>query len=417
MNYKLSCLLLLTATVDYFLFQKLYEEKEKKRKIYLIISILVNFTPLIAFKFLATFHDYGLFGSATVIQIPIGISFYTFKSVGALVDTYNKRIDKPTNYLEFLFFVTYFPALLCGPVSRLGQFQKNFEIKSFKGTYLLEGFTLILTGLFKKICIADMIHHLIIQTFEDNSQQLGLITSWSIMSAHLVQVYFDFSGYTDIARGVGRLFGHSLIENFKYSLVQKNIGEFWRKHHISMTEWFRDYIYLPLLQVSPYMKHPLFSMTGATIVTFFVSGLWHKFDWTGVIFGLSQGAFIAIFSVFKIKTKIKLLPIFSWFLTYFSIALSTNFLIASSPELLSQTLKGAFSLNWNESIPWMLIAVQVILLVNMLMLSKGMYKAVLDFISKRSWLQSLTYGAYATVLTLMIAIMANEKVNFIYYQF
>lgn len=418
MNPKLSLLLLFTATVDYFLFQKIYESENKtKKRLFLIFSMLLNFSPLLAFKLMAGFEGFGLLGKATAVHIPIGISFYTFKSVGALIDVYHGKIDKPTRYLDFLFFVTYFPALLCGPVSRYNQFSKNFDSKSFKLENLQEGLFLILRGSFKKICIADGLYALIQESFNQAGGTPGFITSWAIISGHLVQVYFDFAGYTDIARGTAKLFGHELIKNFNLSLIQTNIGDFWRKHHISMTEWFRDYIYLPLLKISPYASYPVASMFFASTVTFFISGLWHNFGLNGVIFGVGQGLFLSLYNLIKIKLRIKIPTILAWPITFMTVAFSTHFILATNDKLLKMPLKGAFSLNIETNIPLPLIALQFVILVNMYLSDKGFYQTFTKKISQSEFIKSLSYGAWATAVIIALTLMGNEKIEFIYYRF
>ncbi|MFC1733388.1 MBOAT family O-acyltransferase [candidate division KSB1 bacterium] len=310
--------LVITSSLIAFIFGKLsgQTDQKSKQKIYLIISILTNIGILVFFKyynfFVASFVDaFKIFGvsfnpGTLKIILPIGISFYTFQALSYTIDVYYKKI-KPTNdIISFFAYISFFPQLVAGPIERainlLPQFQKarKFDLLAAK-----DGLRQILWGLFKKIVIADYCAVLVNEIFHNYS---NLNSSTLILGAVLfaIQIYGDFSGYSDIAIGTARLFGFNLMRNFTFPYFAKNIADFWRKWHISLTTWFRDYLFLPVAYATSRkiksekvlkVKADIWIYLVALFVTWFVTGLWHGANWTFIIWGLLHGLLLFLYKI------------------------------------------------------------------------------------------------------------------------
>jgi D-alanyl-lipoteichoic acid acyltransferase DltB (MBOAT superfamily) len=216
------------------------------------------------------------------IILPVGISFYTFHGLSYVIDTYNKRIQPSRNIIEYSLFVSFFPLLVAGPIERathlLPQLTKHREFDYFDS---VSGLRQILWGLFKKIAIADTCAIFVDEVFNNSNGY----SSWAhILAAFFfaIQIYCDFSGYSDIAIGTARLFGIQLIRNFAYPYFSRDIAEFWRRWHISLSSWFRDYVYIPLGGSIKGLSVTL----GNVFVIFLLSGIWHGANWTFVVWGL-----------------------------------------------------------------------------------------------------------------------------------
>jgi len=270
---------------------------EKTRKIYLAVSIVLNIGLLGFFKyydfflnnFISGFKLLGLEFSPYTMQIilPVGISFYTFQTLSYSIDIYRKNLKPTEDFLAFGAFVSFFPQLVAGPIERasnlLPQFLKDREFDYKKAT---DGMRQILWGLFKKVVIADNCAQYANMIFNNQTDYSGNeLFLGAIFFAF--QIYGDFSGYSDIAIGTSRLFGFNLKRNFAYPYLSRNIGEFWRRWHISLSTWFRDYLYIPLGG----SKGGKWNKIRNTFIIFLVSGFWHGPKWTFVFWGFLNAMF------------------------------------------------------------------------------------------------------------------------------
>lgn len=314
-------------------------ESNKRRKIYLWISVITNLSFLGFFKyfnfFIESFSDLlrllGLTPHMTTLYIvlPVGISFYTFHSLSYLIDIYNKKIEPTRNWIDYSVFISFFPLLVAGPIERathlLPQIQK---VRTFDYEKAVSGLRQILWGFFKKVVIADSCAEYVDVIFNNYESYSG---STLLLGAVLFsfQIYGDFSGYSDIALGVARLMGFELLKNFNYPYFSRDIAEFWRRWHISLSSWFRDYVYIPLggSQCSKLKK------IRNTYIVFIVSGLWHGANWTFFVWGFMHATFMVPIILFRkskknldVIAKGKLLPnwrelilvLFTFILTVFA---------------------------------------------------------------------------------------------------
>ena len=291
-DWRFLSLIIFSTVVDYLIGQRLRtEDKQPKRKVLLWTSIVVNLGFLGFFKyynfFLENFVDaFSLFGmhiNANTLNIilPVGISFYTFQTLSYTIDVYKKKLEPTKDFIAFSAFVCFFPQLVAGPIERATNLLPQFYRKrTFKYHKAVDGMHQILWGLFKKVVIADNCAEFANEIFNNSADMNG---STLVLGAifFTFQIYGDFSGYSDIAIGTSRLFGFDLKQNFATPYFSRDIAEFWRRWHISLSTWFRDYLYIPLggSRGGTWMK------VRNTFTIFLVSGFWHGANWTFIIWG------------------------------------------------------------------------------------------------------------------------------------
>ncbi|MGN6492289.1 MAG: MBOAT family O-acyltransferase [Agriterribacter sp.] len=291
-DWRFLFLLIFSTLLDYFSGLKLQQVKEPvNRKIWLWISIIINLGFLIFFKYYNFFADsfvqlfsrLGLHFSPFTLQIilPVGISFYTFHGLSYVFDIYNRKIEAERNFIDYALFVSFFPLLVAGPIERASHLLPQIKHKrTFNYVRAVDGLRQILWGLFKKIVIADQCATYANLIFSNPDAFSG---STLILGAlfFTFQIYGDFSGYSDIALGTARLFGIELLRNFAFPYFSRDIAEFWRRWHISLSSWFRDYLYIPLggSRGGTWMK------VRNIFIIFLVSGFWHGANWTFILWG------------------------------------------------------------------------------------------------------------------------------------
>ena len=284
-------LLMLSTALDYAYGFWVASPNRKKAKFFLWLSILNNLGILAVFKyynffalqFQKGFDLFGLHTNPVLLQIalPIGISFYTFHGMSYVFDIYRGNQKPVRNFVDYAVFVSFFPLLVAGPIERashlLPQVQKP---RLFNYTQAVEGCRLILWGMFKKVVIADSLAGIVDEIFSNYQDQNGITLIVGAI-AFSFQIYGDFSGYSDIALGTAKLFGFELLSNFKFPYFSRDVAEFWRRWHISLSSWFRDYLYIPLGG----SKNGKFKAIRNTFVIFLVSGFWHGASWNFIAWG------------------------------------------------------------------------------------------------------------------------------------
>lgn len=291
-DWRFLSLIFFSTIVDYTVGLKLKnEENQFKRKALLWASALVNLGFLGVFKyynfflenFITTFSFFGyeIQGNSLNIILPVGISFYTFQTLSYTIDVYKRKLEPTKDFISFSAFVSFFPQLVAGPIERATNLLPQFNRKrTFDYSEAVDGMRQILWGLFKKIVIADNCAGFADQIFNNSAEMNG---STLVLGAlfFTFQIYGDFSGYSDIAIGTSRLFGFKLMRNFAFPYFSRDIAEFWRRWHISLSTWFRDYLYIPLggSRGGTSMK------IRNTFIIFIVSGFWHGANWTFIVWG------------------------------------------------------------------------------------------------------------------------------------
>ncbi|MBX0335494.1 MBOAT family protein [Pontibacter sp. HSC-14F20] len=291
-DWKFLSLILFSSVVDYIIGLGLAkEDNATKRKALLWTSIIVNLGFLGMFKyynffldnFVTAFTFFGadIKGGSLNIILPVGISFYTFQTLSYSIDIYKKKLEPTRDFIAFSAFVSFFPQLVAGPIERATHLLPQFYTKrTFDYRLAVDGMRQILWGLFKKVVIADNCAEYANLIFNNSDDYSG---STLVLGAlfFTFQIYGDFSGYSDIAIGTSRLFGFDLMRNFAFPYFSRDIAEFWRRWHISLSTWFRDYLYIPLGG----SKGGMWMKVRNTFIIFIVSGFWHGANWTFIVWG------------------------------------------------------------------------------------------------------------------------------------
>lgn len=299
-DYRFLLLIFSSTLVDYFVGLQIYKHSKNSRlqKRWLYVSLAFNLGLLATFKyfnfFLDSFKDLAanfgyVVGDSWTLKIilPVGISFYTFQTLSYSLDIYYKRLTPTKDIISFMAFVSFFPQLVAGPIERasnlLGQIQKR---RTFKVTQIEAGLKLILWGLFKKMVIADAMAPMVDDIFT-NYQSQNTATLILGLVFFSFQVYGDFSGYSDIAIGTAKMFGIELMSNFKFPNFSRNVAEYWQRWHISLSTWFRHYVYIPLggSRVAKWLS------VRNIVIIFIISGFWHGANWTFIAWGALHAVF------------------------------------------------------------------------------------------------------------------------------
>lgn len=373
-DWRFLFLLATVSLANYFVGIRIEEnETNSKKKIWLIIGLIINLGVLGFFKYFNFFIDsfidlislfgYDLSRSTTRIILPVGISFYVFLSISYIVDIYKKNLQAHRNVFDVLLTLGFFPIILAGPIQRpkslLPQITKERE---FNYDQAADGLRQILWGLFAKVVIADNLANNVDDIFLNYSNYTG---STLLLGAvfYTIQIYADFSGYSNIAIGIAKLFGFRLMQNFAYPYFSRDITEFWKRWHISLLTWFRDYVFLPLSFTISWkiksekvllIKTDLFIYIIASTVVWFLTGLWHGANYTFIIWGMMHGVLLIIYHIqikprkklfkkLKISNNSKGLIWLETFLTVVAVIITWIFFRAESIEHASQYIDGMFS--------------------------------------------------------------------------
>ena len=300
-DWRFCFLLVLSTVVDFFIGKRLHaEEREVWRKRLLLISVSVNLGILAFFKyfnfFVASFEEMLTGAGMTAdfvhlnIILPVGISFYTFQTMSYTIDIYRKKLEPTHNFFDFALFVSFFPQLVAGPIERasslLPQITRGL---SPNPQQIREGVHLIIVGMFKKVMIGDACGRIVDHIFAQ-PEYYASIELFAALLLFAIQIYADFSGYSSIARGTSKLLGIELMKNFEQPYLSANITEFWRRWHISLSSWLKDYLYIPLGGNRKGTVRTYINL----MLTMLLGGLWHGANWTFVVWGGLHGSYLAI---------------------------------------------------------------------------------------------------------------------------
>lgn len=289
-------LMLFSIVINYFIGLKMDVNSKSNKKLLLLISIIFNLSILIIFKY----ADF-LFG-VKGICLPLGISFYTFQIMSYVIDVYRKDAEVQRNIFDLALYVSLFPQLVAGPIVRYQTVVEQISLREHSLDKFADGVNRFVLGLSKKVILANQLALVADGVFIKNVANLSIVESWIGIVCYTFQIYFDFSGYSDMAIGLGKMFGFDFLENFDYPYISQSVSEFWRRWHISLGSWFRDYVYIPLggNRVSK------FRLYINLLVVWCLTGLWHGANWTFVVWGLYYGVFLILEKAFLEKLLKKL---------------------------------------------------------------------------------------------------------------
>ena len=339
---KYLILMISVITLSYVFGLITEKAKGVARKAVLALSVIATLSALLFFKYTDFFISSvnGIFGSdfkLLGIALPIGISFYTFQAISYNIDVYRSDVPAQKNPLKLALYISLFPQLVAGPIVRYSDIEKALNDRQHSIENFSYGVRRFVTGLAKKVLLANSLGSLC-ETFRATDDKSTLFF-WIYAVAYCLQVYFDFSGYSDMAIGLGKIFGFEFMENFRYPYISKNVTEFWRRWHISLGSWFRDYVYIPM--GGNRVKKPRFFFNILTV--WFLTGFWHGADWTFIIWGLYFAALLLIEKSIPNKIKDKVPAVFGHI--YLILAAIIGFVIFNSNGIsgVLSDLKGMFT--------------------------------------------------------------------------
>jgi len=298
-------ILLLSSIIGNYCFGLLIA---RERKYALFLAVFFNLILLGYFKyanfFLDSLNSFGLSIENKKILLPIGISFFTFHAISYLVDIYRKKCQPQRNIFDLALYISFFPQLVAGPIVRYNFIQRFLNIRHYSALTISYGVRRFIIGLGKKVIIANPLGQLADAIFSSNVSDINAGIAWVGIICYTLQIYFDFSGYSDMAIGLARIFGFKFPENFNYPYISRSIKEFWRRWHLSLSSWFRDYVYIPLGGNRVAVGRQYFNL----VLVFFLCGLWHGASWNFIVWGLFHGLFLVLERGRKYANILEYLP-------------------------------------------------------------------------------------------------------------
>ena len=301
-------LMIASIIINYIFGRLLGTENKKKRQWILAIAVVINIGLLVVFKYLDMMVQTvnQLSGSEIPLvglALPIGISFFTFQALSYVIDVYRREVEPQKNLWNVMLYISFFPQLIAGPIVKYHDIQEQIDNRNTDVKEIAEGLRRFIIGLSKKVLISNTMAVTADALFAAGAGELNILSAWIAAIAYMLQIYFDFSGYSDMAIGMGHMFGFRFLENFCYPYISANIQEFWRRWHISLSTWFKEYLYIPL---GGNRKGKARTCLNKMIV-FFSTGLWHGANWTFVLWGLWHGVFLLFEQVCPVKKLPKVL--------------------------------------------------------------------------------------------------------------
>lgn len=293
-------LLILSILWNYFTaFELEAQDDEKTKKILLIVSVVVNLFILGFYKYTGFLMDILHIQSNLKIALPVGLSFFTFSELSYIFDVYNGKSKPQKNIILFTLYVSFFGKISMGPIVSYHEMEDQLTNRTFSKAQYASGIVLFSKGLIKKILLADQLSY-VYSILQNNTSTLGV---WLLAICYMLQIYFDFSGYSDMAIGLSRFFGFDFKPNFDHPYTATSVQDFWRKWHISLSQWFRDYLYIPLggnrVDKNTYIRN--------IFIVWFCTGLWHGANWTFILWGLYYGCLLLL-EKFFLREKLEKLP-------------------------------------------------------------------------------------------------------------
>lgn len=414
---KYILILILSCFINYYLSKEI--AKQKHSKIYLNIALIYNIGSLLIFKYTDFFisNINNLFETNIPyihLVMPIGISFYTFQAIGYIVDVYNKNHKPAKNLLNFMTYLCLFPQLVAGPIVRYADIDKSLEQREHNSANFAEGIKRFVIGLSKKVLLANVLGELTKSLLTET-----VVSSWLKPIGYTLQIYFDFSGYSDMAIGLGLMFGFKFLENFNYPLISSSVTEFWRRWHISLSSWFRDYVYIPLggnrVSKLKWLRN--------IFIVWFLTGFWHGASWNFILWGIYFGIILVIEKLYigKFIEKTKILKYI-----YTTIIVVISFLIFNSNNLteIFISLKNMFCISniefINQETIYYLKSYSILLIISIIS-ATPLLKRIISKLRKTKLKILINISepiVYLLLLILSTAFLIDESFNpFLYFRF
>lgn len=409
-------LLILSILWNYFTaFELEAQDDEKTKKILLIVSVVVNLFILGFYKYTGFLMDILHIQSNLKIALPVGLSFFTFSELSYIFDVYNGKSKPQKNIILFTLYVSFFGKISMGPIVSYHEMEDQLENRTLSKAQYASGMVLFSKGLIKKVLLADQLSY-VYSILQNNTSTLGV---WLLAICYMLQIYFDFSGYSDMAIGLSRFFGFDFKPNFDHPYTATSVQDFWRKWHISLSQWFRDYLYIPLggnrVDKNTYIRN--------IFIVWFCTGLWHGANWTFILWGLYYGCLL-LFEKFFLREKLEKLPKpISHIYTLLAVLIGWVFFMSPNITTAFSTLGKMISIGTttfaNNQAKFMLKS-YFILFVLAILLSTKVYDRIQIFVYNQYKMKAVytTWTIYMILIIVCIAfIVGGTYHSFLYFAF
>lgn len=409
-------LLILSILWNYFTaFELEAQDDEKTKKILLIVSVVVNLFILGFYKYTGFLMDILHIQSNLKIALPVGLSFFTFSELSYIFDVYNGKSKPQKNIILFTLYVSFFGKISMGPIVSYHEMEDQLTNRTLSKAQYASGMVLFSKGLIKKVLLADQLSY-VYSILQNNTSTLGV---WLLAISYMLQIYFDFSGYSDMAIGLSRFFGFDFKPNFDHPYTATSVQDFWRKWHISLSQWFRDYLYIPLggnrVDKNTYIRN--------IFIVWFCTGLWHGANWTFILWGLYYGCLLLL-EKFFLREKLEKLPKpISHIYTLLVVLIGWVFFMSPNITTAFSTLGKMISIGTttfaNNQAKFMLKS-YFILFVLAILLSTKVYDRIQIFVYNQYKMKAVytTWTIYIILLIVCIAfIVGGTYHSFLYFAF
>ncbi len=418
-------ILMLVSIVANFFFAKWIDASRHHRKLFLILDIIFNIGLLGFFKY-ANFGQSilqsitGWSPNLPIIELPIGISFYTFQILSYVIDVYRKQVKVQKNIIKLGTYIALFPQLIAGPIVQYSDVEKQLDERHESINLFIDGAKRFIVGQAKKVIIANNVAYIADTIYAQPVAEVSMGGLWLAAIAYTLQIYFDFSGYSDMAIGLGKMFGFKFIENFNYPYVATSVKDFWRRWHISLSKWFRDYIYIPLggnrVSKIKWVRNILIVWT--------LTGLWHGANWNFVIWGLYYGVLLLSEQTILAKVLERIPKWMRYILTMFVVIIGWVLFRVENFEVLGPTFAGMFGLSGNYRLSqifyhdYNLIASLPYVLIGLLFITPWIRTGFQKIQNKYMAFIPIKYLIYLGLFAGVVICLVSSQYNpFIYFRF
>ncbi len=426
------CLILILSIAFNYLFSKMIERTHQHRKQWLIIGLIFNVLVITIFKyfdfFIENINGIGVFFSHKYVSIPLqhivlplGISFFTFQQMSLLWDIYRNKNNHKTKFLNTALYISFFPQLIAGPIVRYNDIVHQIRNRTENINLFHSGIRRFILGLFKKVIIANGVAQIADTIMDSSLENIDTPTAWIGIIAYAFQIYFDFSGYSDMAIGLGRMFGFRILENFNLPYISKSIKEFWRRWHISLSTWFRDYVYIPLGGNRLSIRRTYINL----MIVFLLTGFWHGATWSFVFWGVFHGTFLIIERIGFDKILKKIPSIFSWLYAMLVVLIGWVFFRIEDFNTAFQYIGKMFGISQNNNAYWLSYINNESLLILLIatLFSSTFFIKIKQFISNKFNNNLLLINILYDIILLSMFLLCIAYINagsyspFIYFRF
>lgn len=417
-------IMLVLAVMDFVCGKQItkYQNNKKKKILFLMINVVVNLGILFFFKYadfiITNINNLtGLSIPLLNIPLPIGVSFNTFQSLSYIIDVYRGTVKCEKSFYNYLTYTTLFPQIIAGPIVRYETVDEELETKNISMDNFSAGMKRFIIGLGKKVLIANSVGALWNTIETGNYSELSMLFAWIGIIAFALQIYFDFSGYSDMAIGLAQIFGMKFDENFNYPYISKSITEFWRRWHITLSSWFRDYVYIPLGG----NRRGLAIQIRNILIVWFLTGAWHGASWNFILWGVYFGVILILEKLFLLKVLEKLPNIIRHIYAIVIILVSWAIFAFEDLAKVGEYIKAMFinSNLWDNEALYYLQNYWVLILIGAIC-SIPLWKKLKEKIDSKNskGLEFITSLGYVAILILSTASLVTNSFNpFLYFRF